>query len=223
MTHQQASIPLPAVCRTCGTIFPTTLGVPQGGSNVQLRITGLTHGPCPNCMREGRLSTGDIPAEWIDLSRPDVIAALEAPRTADNMGRLVGVLSSASREDLRALRDALAGAQGRSAAEIADDVERAAPGLRDVASWFRDRQNLRDIALLVSVIVNILMLLLMMHPSAEGLSPQQLEQVIHAVAPGFQTTTQPTRPPGRNEPCYCGSGIKYKRCHGAPPAREAGP
>ena len=23
------------------------------------------------------------------------------------------------------------------------------------------------------------------------------------------------RPPGRNEPCHCGSGAKYKRCHGA--------
>lgn len=23
------------------------------------------------------------------------------------------------------------------------------------------------------------------------------------------------RPPGRNDPCPCGSGIKYKRCHGA--------
>lgn len=24
------------------------------------------------------------------------------------------------------------------------------------------------------------------------------------------------RGPGRNEPCWCGSGVKYKRCHGAP-------
>jgi preprotein translocase subunit SecA len=24
-----------------------------------------------------------------------------------------------------------------------------------------------------------------------------------------------TRPPGRNEPCYCGSGKKFKKCHGA--------
>ena len=22
------------------------------------------------------------------------------------------------------------------------------------------------------------------------------------------------KPPGRNEPCHCGSGLKYKRCHG---------
>jgi preprotein translocase subunit SecA len=24
----------------------------------------------------------------------------------------------------------------------------------------------------------------------------------------------PSKLPGRNDPCYCGSGIKYKKCHG---------
>lgn len=27
-----------------------------------------------------------------------------------------------------------------------------------------------------------------------------------------------TKRPGRNQPCYCGSGKKYKLCHGAPNA-----
>lgn len=27
--------------------------------------------------------------------------------------------------------------------------------------------------------------------------------------------------PGRNEPCSCGSGVKYKRCHGAPGWQES--
>lgn len=25
--------------------------------------------------------------------------------------------------------------------------------------------------------------------------------------------TRPAVPPGRNEPCWCGSGKKYKKCH----------
>jgi uncharacterized protein YecA (UPF0149 family) len=25
----------------------------------------------------------------------------------------------------------------------------------------------------------------------------------------------PTKKPGRNDPCWCGSGKKYKKCHGA--------
>ncbi|NJM40059.1 MAG: hypothetical protein HC853_04460 [Anaerolineae bacterium] len=36
--------------------------------------------------------------------------------------------------------------------------------------------------------------------------------------PGLNTRTNPTtyvaeQKPGRNEPCWCGSGKKYKHCH----------
>jgi len=31
---------------------------------------------------------------------------------------------------------------------------------------------------------------------------------------------QPSRKPGRNEPCWCGSGLKYKKCHLASDERE---
>jgi hypothetical protein len=30
-------------------------------------------------------------------------------------------------------------------------------------------------------------------------------------------------PPGRNDPCWCGSGAKYKRCCGPAPAHEPAP
>ena len=45
---------------------------------------------------------------------------------------------------------------------------------------------------------------------AEGLRAQ-------AAPAGEEVTMQPRRvekTPGRNEPCYCGSGKKYKLCHG---------
>jgi preprotein translocase subunit SecA len=35
---------------------------------------------------------------------------------------------------------------------------------------------------------------------------------------GARTTGQQSSGPSRNAPCYCGSGKKYKRCHGAPGA-----
>ena len=39
--------------------------------------------------------------------------------------------------------------------------------------------------------------------------------------PGCATGTPPPTPArGRNDPCTCGSGRKWKRCHGAPPSRE---
>ncbi len=34
------------------------------------------------------------------------------------------------------------------------------------------------------------------------------------------SSTTSDRKVGRNEPCPCGSGRKYKRCHGAPPYRR---
>jgi len=30
-----------------------------------------------------------------------------------------------------------------------------------------------------------------------------------------QRTVDPQRDVGRNDPCWCGSGKKFKRCHGA--------
>lgn len=39
--------------------------------------------------------------------------------------------------------------------------------------------------------------------------------------PGIMPSRQPVRAPvkvGRDEPCPCGSGKKYKRCHGGPGA-----
>ena len=31
---------------------------------------------------------------------------------------------------------------------------------------------------------------------------------------GDTSTRPPSQKPGRNDPCYCGSGKKYKKCHG---------
>ncbi len=37
-------------------------------------------------------------------------------------------------------------------------------------------------------------------------------------APAYDPTpapsVQPAQRPGRNDPCWCGSGLKFKRCHG---------
>ena len=38
---------------------------------------------------------------------------------------------------------------------------------------------------------------------------------------GPVTTQRRNRTPGRNEPCWCGSGKKYKLCHGAPVSKAA--
>ncbi len=60
------------------------------------------------------------------------------------------------------------------------------------------------------------------HPEAEGLAASHAQQERAANTPVATPDARPTtvrrnQPKvGRNDPCPCGSGKKYKRCHGAP-------
>jgi hypothetical protein len=232
MNDQPESTSLPAVCRTCGAIFPSSIGVPKGVSNIRMHFVDSQFGPCPHCLARGTRSYGEVPAEWIDLSRPDVAAALSAPTTANNLRTLVGVLASASREELSALRDALANAEGMSAQEVADSIERAAPRHSGLADWMRKRENRLELQGYIVILIGFISLLLTIYVVMNSVTAEQIEQLIQAVnqeqrteqalihAVKQQERIEQTRSPGRNEPCYCGSEIKYKLCHGAPPSRQ---
>ncbi len=37
------------------------------------------------------------------------------------------------------------------------------------------------------------------------------ERVVRAIKSAEEN--EPAQKPGRNDPCWCGSGIKYKKCH----------
>jgi len=41
------------------------------------------------------------------------------------------------------------------------------------------------------------------------------EAQVHQANAAPQPEAPPARKPGRNDPCPCGSGKKYKKCHGA--------
>ncbi|MEJ2190642.1 MAG: preprotein translocase subunit SecA, partial [Acidobacteriota bacterium] len=63
------------------------------------------------------------------------------------------------------------------------------------------------------------------HPDAEGLAASHAEQERAAntpvAAPSRPATVRRAEPKvGRNDPCPCGSGKKYKRCHGAATAAK---
>ena len=54
------------------------------------------------------------------------------------------------------------------------------------------------------------------HSAASGMSaePPPIDSAGERVEPLPQTYTREERKVGRNEPCPCGSGKKYKQCHG---------
>ena len=54
------------------------------------------------------------------------------------------------------------------------------------------------------------------HPQGASVSPSPVASVPKFDTPSATKTTSPviTKKVGRNEPCHCGSGKKYKHCHG---------
>jgi len=45
--------------------------------------------------------------------------------------------------------------------------------------------------------------------------PDGLDRQLHQASFVFKKPPSGEPPPGRNDPCFCGSGKKYKKCHGA--------
>jgi uncharacterized protein YecA (UPF0149 family) len=46
-------------------------------------------------------------------------------------------------------------------------------------------------------------------------APATSDAPADASAPASANTPAPSKTPGRNDPCFCGSGKKFKKCHGA--------
>ena len=61
--------------------------------------------------------------------------------------------------------------------------------------------------------------------AVQNLSPEQIRQLAQQIASDLERQhigdqSHPSRPPGRNERCWCGSGMKYKKCCGDPAKRS---
>jgi hypothetical protein len=210
---------LPAVCDVCGTIFPSGFTF-AGGSHY---FSGCQSGPCPGCG-----GMGQIPDGVIDLSRPDVVAALRAMvelGSIHNLRRMVGLLSAASKDELLAIRQALTvGTAGLSEDQVAQDVQRAAPRLAGAAGLIRNRDSRMELAAWLGLLAVIVSILIAVKANHQEVTPPRQEQIIQVIVPAPSalpaTPVQARRhPPGRNERCPCGSGMKFKRCHGSPTVR----
>lgn len=211
---------LPAVCDACGSIFPSGFAIRGGGSN---NFSRNLAGPCPGCGGMGRVLDGTI-----DLSRPDVVAALRAIAqlgSIHNLRRMLALLSAASNDELLAIRQTLtSGAAGRSEDQVIQDVRQAAPRLANAISLIRNRDNRMELAVWLTLIAAIIPIVIALKANHQEVTPPRQEQIIQVIVPTPSAIpaapSQAHRhPPGRNERCPCGSGMKFKRCHGSPAAR----
>jgi hypothetical protein len=218
-TQDRQPMSLPAVCGTCGTIFPSGFAI-AGGPHY---FSNTLAGPCPGCGGMGR-----VPDGVFDSNRPDLIAVLKAMAdlgSIHNLERMVGLLAAASKDDLLAIRQALAiDTPGRSADQVAQDIQRAAPDLPGAAALIRNRDNRLELATWLTLLVTIISLLIAVKASHQEITPQRQEQIIRVIVPApRENPTTPRqlegRRPGRNERCPCGSDLKFKHCHDSATAR----
>lgn len=125
------------------------------------------------------------------------------------------VLLNAARDDLERLADALQAARARPAVS-ADEVAAALEGTdteagRQLGQWIRENGGWIGIAALIVAILQSLQMLL----ATPAATPEQIE---FAFEQALEETSAAVPTAGRNDPCPCKSGLKFKRCHGLPPS-----
>jgi hypothetical protein len=208
-----------AICDSCGFVIGA-VGI-ENGSNAQSGFDPRERLACPvpGCGGSGT-----------SLDRGNGAAA-------DALATLCNV--PVSRQQWAGLADILerAQAEGLPGSKIAAEIERKLPaGMNSVAAEFRRMSSKAAAAALTdSLYAAIADLAAPSNATAEGSlrqsqpersaflkpAPHDHDHAGHNCAghahPHSRPHTNPHKKIGRNEPCWCGSGQKYKRCHGAHP------
>jgi hypothetical protein len=193
--------PIPAICDSCGALFVSHNAIEGTGTVV---MGGTRVGPCPVCgARWGSIIDGTY--ELVEnvtryLGGPDV--------GADSLRRLQALLEQ--------VRD------GKAEPErVAEQIRHEIPEASGVA-WLLSAKG-STLATWLALVIALITLLLVKFDDAERapLTTEQIEQIVQDVEghdPKAVSTTESgpavSTKVARNEPCPCGSGEKYKRCHG---------
>lgn len=178
---------LTAWCRQCG--MPWSPPVAIGGDGL---FQDMEVSPCPGCG-----GTGVVPNGYLKMMH----FAAQTFRSLD-------------RDRLTDLREVLEGARSTTddAAAVAEQLERASPELAPAARWLATQNNRMEVGMWISALLALISVLIAMR-GADTVSPEQVQRIVHDVV---EQTNREAINPGRNSPCLCGSGRKWKHCHGAP-------
>lgn len=202
---------LPAVCDYCGAIFES--GFSFSGTGTFFSLGGKS-GPCPRCG-----GTGSVP--------DGVYSIIEG---------LINELSEMrhSRVDLQNLADLLEENKSNQEVDIKEQIEEKAPEFSGLLKYLPQtrEERINYVFFIVSTILAILGLL-QSSSSTTNITNINVEQVINNIYQSEDTRGYPfgsvtqdkehyenkstpikVEKIGRNAPCPCGSGLKYKKCHG---------
>jgi hypothetical protein len=190
---------VPAVCDRCGAFFPSPI---EADNSTNITFSNVAVGPCPRCGGTGHVPDG----------------------TYNFVGRTIEFLSGPgrSRTDLERLASILRTARDRGATveDIKGEVRREVPELSSIADLLPKTRS--ELYAFIAILLTVLTLLL--GEIKKGNEPHievhqvfnQITQVVGSPPRQVQHPPEPARSKtGRNERCPCGSGKKYKKCHGA--------
>ncbi len=199
---------LPAtVCQTCGFII--TNPPPPGRVDLvvdfktpaepggKVEFGDVQVGPCPRC------STGvGTVSKGLMASLTEAARALQ-DRDSEELQRLRVLVAELQHEKKTSSEDA------------ARRLEQADPALGPVASVLRSQPNRMELLAILAFLVALLQWLAPNGAESPTVRVEITETTVNNIV---QDAAAPSWPrPGRNDPCPCASGRKYKKCHGAPP------
>jgi hypothetical protein len=126
--------------------------------------------------------------------------------------RLAVVLRDMTIHELRRLQEPLHELirEGLSTVQIAEIVEGQS---KEVAAWLRFRETRDEAAKVVMLLGALAVAIAWLTYRAKPAPTQSLQQVIENFDEGHPYLL----PVPRCDPCFCGSGMKFKSCHGRPP------
>ena len=195
-----------AICDTCLTVWvPNAVGL-EGARGVV--IENFSVGPCPTCGGTGHIPDGIYSATTDTIS---VIAT--SVKSAQALATLHRILQRAHKEQASA---------ERLAALLEDE---GSADFSPVAAVVRREANNIDIKYWIAIALAVVGIL-EAHATDQKVDDlkatvdQIYSQVVtqHPAPTPAVVAPQPTASSipkvGRNDPCPCGSGKEYKRCHG---------
>lgn len=194
-------INLPAICDNCGTVFNSGI---VGGGGATITMIGSKSGPCPRCGEMGSIPDGTY--RLIE----NVIEILSAPhRTIEDLLKISELIKEVEDEQI-------------TKEEFEEEVQKKIPELHPFFDWFvpRTREEKFNIGWkIIGAALPIIISSLINRGTTKDVSPEIVinniynEQIVNIQTPNNTAEDDKTIKVGRNEPCPCGSGLKYKKCH----------
>lgn len=194
---------IPAFCDSCGTPFPSGFSFEN---SFNITLSGNKCRPCPNCGGVGHVPDGVF--NFIGRT----IEILSAPqRTIEEITRLAEILRDAKTKQ-------------QSTEQVSAQIKQEIPGLYSLAELLP--KNRGELYAFLQLVLAAITLLTQSPQATQNITikvSQVVEQTLESgqtVKPQPHAPKQANRAPkqsikvGRNEPCPCGSGHKYKKCCG---------